>query len=295
VGLWTGIPVSVGIAATKTLAKVANHIAKKREGTGGVLAITTDADRIAALESFPISEVWGNGRRWAASLAHHGVETALQYASQPDYWIRRKMNVVALRTAWELRGESCIPLELAPPPKQSLTVSRSFGRRLFTCEEVQEPLIAYVSRAAEKPRKARLVAGHLLVFLHNSPHAKEEAYYGPSLSRRLPHQTSDTGELIRHACPLLAAIHRPGFAYVKCGVILAELSPETQAQPGLFDRPDTDRSARLMQALDKINAELGRGTLLYAGSGLARNWKAVASMESPHFTTNWRQVMQVIT
>jgi DNA polymerase V len=293
VGLWTGIPVSVGIAATKTLAKVANHIAKKREGTGGVFAITTDAERIDALGNFPIGEVWGIGRRWAASLARHGIETALQYASQPDDWIKRTMNVVALRTAWELRGESCIPLELAPPPKQSLTVSRSFGRRLFTCEEVQEPLIAYVSRAGEKLRQAKLVAGHLLIFLHNSPHANDQPYYGPSLSRRLPHQTSDTGELIRHACPLLAAIHRPGFAYVKCGVILTELSPESQAQAGLFDRPDTERSSRLMQAIDKINADLGRGTLVYTGSGLTRDWKATASMESPHYTTDWRQVIKI--
>ncbi len=203
------------------------------------------------------------------------------------------MNVVGLRTAWELRGEPCIPLELAPPPKQSITVSRSFGHRLTTSEQVQEPLIAYVSRAAEKLRQARLVAGHLLVFLHNSPHAKQEPFYGPSLARRLPQQTSDTAELIRHACPLLAAIHRPGLAYVKCGVILADLSPEGQAQAGLFDRMDTEKSTRLMQALDGINGQFGRGTLVYAGSGLSRDWAAVAAMESPHYTTNWRQVLRV--
>ncbi len=290
---WTGIPVSVGIAATKTLAKVANHIAKKREGTNGVFIITTDSERIAATESFPIGEVWGIGRRWAASLARYGIDTARQFAELPDDWIRRKMNVVGLRTAWELRGEPCIPLELAPPPKQSITVSRSFGRRLSTSEEIQEPLIAYVSRAAEKLRQAKLVAGHLLVFLHNSPHDKKEPFYGPSLSRRLPHQTSDTAELIKHACPLLAAIHRPGLAYVKCGVILTDLSPQDQTQIGLFDKMDTARSSRLMEALDRINADFGRGTLVYAGSGLSRDWKAVSSMESPHFTTDWRQVMKV--
>jgi DNA polymerase V len=243
VGRWTGIPVSVGIGPTKTLAKVANRIAKKRVGTGGVFAITTDAERIAAIEGFPIGEVWGIGRRWAASLARHGIEDARQFADLPDDWIRRKMNVVGLRTAWELRGESCIPLELAPPPRQSITVSRSFGRRLSSCEEIREPLIAYVSRAGEKLRQAKMVAGHLLVFLHNSPHARDQPFYGPSLARRLPHQTSDTAELIRHACPLLARIHRPGLAYVKCGVILAELSPEGQAQAGLFDRPDTAKKA----------------------------------------------------
>ena len=293
VGKWTGIPVSVGIAATKTLAKVANHIAKKREGTGGVFIIATDAERIAAIETFAIGDVWGIGRRWAASLARHGIETAHQFASLSDDWIRRQMNVVGLRTAWELRGEPCIPLELAPPPKQSITVSRSFGHRLATREQIQEPLIAYVSRAAEKLRQAGLVAGHLLVFLQNSPHARDEPYYGPSLGRRLLHQTSDTAELIGYACPLLAAIHRPGLAYVKCGVILAELSPREHAQAGLFDTIDTAKSSRLMEALDRINAEFGRGTLVYAGSGLARSWKAAAAMESPHYTTDWRQVLRI--
>ena len=293
VRLWTGIPVSVGIGRTKTLAKVANHIAKKRPGTGGVFAITDDVGRIAALGQFPIGEVWGIGRRWAGFLGRHGVATALDFARQPDDWIKRSMNVVALRTAWELRGEPCIPLELAPPPKQSITVSRSFGRRLSTLDEIQEPLTAYVSRAAEKLRQERMVAGHLLVFLQNSPHAKDEPYYGGSLGSRLPQQTSDTAELIRHACPMLARIHRPGPAYVKCGVILAELSPEGQAQAGLFDKLDTAKSSRLMQALDRINAEHGRGSLVYAASGLSRTWAAAATMKSRHYTTDWRQVLHV--
>ena len=294
VGRWTGIPVSVGIATTKTLAKVANHIAKKREGTGGVFTLASEAERIAAVEAFPIGEVWGIGRRWAASLARYGIDTAGQFAARPDHWIRGKMNVVGLRTAWELRGEPCIPLELAPPPKQSITVSRSFGHRLATNEELQEPLIAYVSRAGEKLRQAKMVAGHLLVFLQNSPHAKDEAYYGPSLGCRLPYQTSDTAELIRHACPLLAAIHRPGPAYVKCGVILTDLSPEGQAQAGLFEQVDPAKRSRLMQTLDRINGDFGRGTLVYAGSGLSRNWRAVAEMESPHYTTDWRAVVQIV-
>ena len=293
VGRWTGIPVSVGVAATKTLAKVANYIAKKRAGTGGVFVIADEAERIAAIEAFPIGEVWGIGRRWAASLARHGIGTALRYAELPDDWIGRKMGVVALRTAWELRGDSCIPLELAPPPKRSITVSRSFGHRLSAREEVQEPLIAHVSRAAEKLRQAKLVSGHLLVFLHNSPHDKHEPFYGPSIGRRLPGQTSDTAELIRHACPLLAAIHRPGLAYIKCGVILADLSPEGRAQAGLFDGIDAARGSRLMRAIDRINADFGRGKLVYAGSGLARDWAAAANMESPHYTTDWRQVMRV--
>jgi DNA polymerase V len=290
---WTGIPVSVGIGRTKTLSKVANHIAKKRPGTEGVFAIVTEEERIDTLDTFPIGEVWGIGSRWAASLARHGIATARQYAELPDDWIRRTMNVVALRTAWELRGESCIPLELAPPPRQSITVSRSFGRRLSTLEEIQEPLIAYISRAAEKLRQERMVAGHLLVFLHNSPHAKNEAFYGPSLGTNLPHQSSDTAELIRHACPMLARLHRPGLAYKKCGVILSDLSPEGQAQPGLFDQLDTDRSSRLMQALDRVNAQHGRNSLVYAGSGLAREWAAAAAMKSQHFTTNWQQVLHV--
>ena len=290
---WTGIPVSVGIAGTKTLAKVANRLAKKREGTGGVFVIAGEAERIEAVEAFPIGDVWGIGRRWAASLVGAGMETAGQFAGQSDDWIRRRMKVVGLRTAWELRGEPCIPLELAPPPKQTLTVSRSFGRRLRKLDEVREPLVAYVSRAAEKLRRAKLVAGHILVFLRNSPHSKDEAFYGASIGRRLARQTSDTGDLIRAASPLLGAIHRPGFAYAKCGVILAELAPEGRAQAGLFDNVDGAASARLMEALDRINADHGRGTLVYAASGLSRDWAGRSDMESPHYTTDWKQVIRV--
>jgi DNA polymerase V len=147
---WTGIPVSVGIGPTKTLAKAANHIAKKNSTAGGVCSIITPTDRRDALARLLIGEVWGIGRQWARFLEANGISTAAAFAGQPDSWIRTYLNVIALRTATELRGTPCIPLELAPPPRKGLVVSRMFGRKLADFEPVKEALVAYVTRAAQK-------------------------------------------------------------------------------------------------------------------------------------------------
>jgi DNA polymerase V len=290
---WTGIPVSVGIGPTKTLAKAANHIAKKDPAAAGIFVIATEEGRVAALERLPIGEVWGIGHRWAKPLEGHGIRTALAFSRQPDRWIRAHLNVVALRTAAELRGTPCIPLELAPPPRKGLCVSRAFGRKLAGFEPVREALAAYVARAAEKLRRDKLAARHMQVFLHTSPFAAREAYFGNATGLTLPHPTSDTAELIGHATAALRRIYRPGPLYAKCGVMLTELTPEGAGQTDLFDTRDTARRRDLMAALDAINRRMGRDTVVFAASGLRRGWKASASMKSRHFTTDWRQVMRV--
>lgn len=290
---WTGIPVSVGVAPTKTLAKAANWLAKRSEGANGVWSLQTDQERQEALLRLPIGDVWGIGRRWAAMLASHGVTTAAEFCRQPDSWIRQRMNVVGLRTAWELRGEPCIPLELAPPPKKNICVSRMFGKRLTAYEPVQEALIAYVSRAAEKLRRDRLTARQMTVFLHNSRFTTTEPHYSNSASFALAYATNDTGELIRQACTGLKRIFRDGFAYSKCGVILDELTGDAVRQGDLFDQGDTERTRKLMETLDTINRSMGRDTVFYAGSGIKRDWKAFATMKTQHFTTDWHALFKV--
>ncbi len=290
---WTGIPVSVGIGPTKTLAKAANHIAKKDPTAAGVRLIIGEEARCEALARLSVGDVWGIGRRWARFLEGHGIPTALAFSQQPDSWIRTHLNVVALRTATELRGSPCIPLELAPPPKKGLCVSRAFGRKLTAYEPIKEALVAYVSRAAEKLRRDRLAARHMLVFLHNSPFATAEAFYAPSIGIALPYPTSDTAELIGHATAALRQIYRPGPHYSKCGVLLTELTAEGAGQADLFDTRDTARRRSLMAALDAINRRMGRDTVFYAGSGIRRDWAAYATMKTQHFTTDWRQVMRV--
>ena len=159
----------------------------------------------------PIGEVWGIGHRWAKFLEGHGIRTALAFGEQPDRWIRTHLSIVALRTAAELRGTPCLPLELAPAP-EGLVASRSFGRKLAEFEPVKEALAAYVSRAAEKLRREKLAARHMQVFLHTSPFAANEPYLANATGFTLPHPTSDTAELIAHATAALRRIYRPGHA-----------------------------------------------------------------------------------
>jgi DNA polymerase V len=290
---WTGIPVSVGIGPTKTLAKAANRLAKTMPAAGGVWVITTLEERQEALSRLPVGDVWGIGRQWARFLEGNGIATALDLARLPDSWIRKNLNVIGLRTATELRGTPCIPLELAPPPKKGLVVSRMFGQKLTDFEPVKEALIAYVTRAGEKLRRDRLLARHMQVFIHNSPFDRREPYFSNGTGFKLPQPTSDTAELIRHACHALTRIFRPGIHYAKCGVMLTELVTEGTEQRDLFDIRDKDRRQRLMTALDTINRRMGRDTVFYAGSGIRRDWAAFANMRTQAFSTEWRQMMQV--
>jgi DNA polymerase V len=290
---WTGIPVSVGIGCTKTLAKAANQLAKKLPDAGGIWMIATPEQRLDSLSRLAIGDVWGIGRQWAKKLESHGILTALDFANRPDSWVRQHLNVVGLRTAQELRGMPCIPLELAPPTRKGLVVSRSFGKKLTEFEPVKQALVAYVSRAAEKLRRDRLAAHHMQVFLQNSPFSTTERYYGNAANVSLPYATSDTAELIAQAVPALRRIYRPGFHYAKCGVMLTELGPADIRQLDMFDTRDKARSERLMTALDAINRRMGRDTLIYAGSVFQREWQLAASMKSRHFTTDLRQVLQV--
>jgi DNA polymerase V len=290
---WTGIPVSVGIGPTKTLAKAANRIAKQNADAEGVWSLTTPSSQHDALSQLPVGDVWGIGRQWAKLLEGQGITTALALSEQSDAWLKKHLNVVGQRTAWELRGIPCIPLELAPSPRKGIMVSRSFGRRLTEFEPVREALAAYVTRVAEKLRHERRHARQMMIFLHNSPFDAKEAYFSRQASFQLPHPTSDTAELIHHACQALASIFRPGIHYNKCGVMLTELTPDTVHQGDFLDTRDTARSQQLMTAVDAINRRMGRDTVFYAASGVKRDWAMARTMKSQHFTTDWQQLLQV--
>ena len=290
---WTGIPVSVGIGPTKTLAKAANRLAKTIPAANGVWSLTTPESRQQALSRLRVADVWGIGRQWAAFLEQNGVATAQQFAEMPDSWIRSHLNVIGLRTATELRGIPCIPLELAPPPKKRLVVSRMFGKNLTEFEPIKEALIAYVTRAAEKLRRDGLQARHMAVFLQNSPFNAKEAFYGNSHVFQLPMPTSDTAELIRFACQGLRCIFKDGYHYSKCGVMLTELTATNEHQGDFFTRGDTQKSRDLMACLDAINRRMGRNTVFYAGSGITREWAAFANRKSATYTTDIGQIIRV--
>jgi DNA polymerase V len=293
---WTGIPVSVGIAPTKTLAKLANNTAKKTAGYNGVCILEDAATWDPVLAAFEVGDIWGIGRQYAKLLLGIGVDTALKFSRLPDNWLRKNMSVVGLRTAQELRGQPCIPLELHADLKKGITVSRSFGKRLTEYQELEEALSSYVARAGEKLRREGLQAKHMLVFMHTSPFTKDAAkdpYYAPHLSFALPVHTNYTPELVHYAAWALKEMYRPGYRYMKCGVMLTELVQEGNHTIDMFDTRDEKRQSKLMAAMDHINSAMGRRTLFYAGSGVKRPWVGASSLKSPAYSTDWDNLITV--
>jgi DNA polymerase V len=293
---WTGIPVSVGIAPTKTLAKVANETAKKKAGYNGVCILDTAQRWEPLLAEFDVGDVWGIGSQYKKLLNKNGVQTALEFSRLPETWLRKHMSVVGARTARELCGEPCLELELHVDAKKGITDSRSFGQRITELPALSEALASYVARAAEKLRREKLLAKHMLVFMHTSPFAKDAAkdpYYAPSLSFALPLHTNYTPELVHYALWALGKMYRPGYRYMKCGVMLTDLILESTETGDLFARRDTVRQSKLMAALDHVNHTFGKRTLFYASSGVRQGWTGASSRKSPAYTTDWESLIQV--
>jgi DNA polymerase V len=286
---WTGLPVSVGIAETKTLAKIANRVAKRTADQDGVFDLLACPDRDTLLSRVAVEDVWGIGPNYARLLKQHGIATALQLRQADEHWIRTHMGVVGVRLVAELRGRSCLDLEACPPPKQGMTCSRSFGRAVSTLAEMEEAVSSYVARAAEKLRGEGLAATVLTVFVMTNA-LKDEPQYRNSVTCSLPVGTDTTSELIRAALRGLRTIYRDGYRYKKAGVMCTALVPASQVQPNLFDQQNRPRSKRLMTALDAINDRWGAGTLQYASSGLTKAWKTQCHRRSPAYTTNWEEL-----
>ncbi len=284
----TGIPIHVGVGATKTLAKVADELAR---ASGGVFVFgPTDDDRDEVLARFPVEDIWGVGPARAAKLHSLGVTTALDLARVPDDWARRHLTVVGARTAAELRGISCLPLELAPPSRETIVRSRSFSRPFETLAEMERAVATYVSRAAEKARRFGLAPAGISVFV-TTRHFGPGPHYERSISARLVQPTAFTPDLVRSAKELLARIWRPGFRYKKAGVTLLDLAPERPEQANLFV-PSDPRKQALMTALDAVNGIYGSGTVRVAGAaaGMGQQteaWQMTQQRRSPAYTTSW--------
>jgi DNA polymerase V len=289
---WTGIPVSVGIAESKTLAKVANYLAKRSPHAAGVFDLSAETNPQRILSQIPVEKVWGVGPGTTRLLKAHGIETAWDLREADEHWIRKHLGIVGLRTVQELRARSCLPLEQCPPPKQGIMVSRSFGHPVESLAEMQEAVATYTSRAAEKLREVHLAATVLMVFLETNPFTDEPQYNNVS-TIELPVATDTSHELIRHALQGIKTIYRAGYRYKKAGVKLAGLVPVSHIQADLFDSQDRGRAKRLMQALDRINDRMGAGTLQYAAAGLNPRWKAKFARRSQAYTTNWKHLPQV--
>ncbi len=291
----TGIPVCVGFGATKVLAKLANRLAKKRAGYDGVFVWpTAPAEVNALLESVPVQDVWGIGKRLADRLGAHGVATARALRDMDDTKAQRVLAVTGLRIVWELRGISCLELEELAPPKKAICCARGFGVPLSTLEELREPLATYVSVVAEKLRAQKLVAGHVQVFLETNPHT-EERQYNPGLGHTLDMASNFTPELSALAAGLLKRIHRPGYRFRKVGVLMSDLCAEGEVQSS-FDGPSPASIARrekLMATLDEVNRTRGRGAVrLGSAGGSAPAWGMRQALLSRCYTTRWTELLR---
>ncbi|MFL6229139.1 MAG: Y-family DNA polymerase [Pyrinomonadaceae bacterium] len=288
---WTGIPVSVGIAPTKTLAKLGSTIAKHSKKAAGVVSLQNAHHAEYALARTPTRDVWNVGARLAKRLKDSGIETALQLRDADERVLSRRISVAVGRIVLELRGVSCLPLTVCRPARKSVICSRSFGRAVEALAELEEAVAFHVSRAAEKLRRDCLTASVLVVFI-STGRCGEEPYHNSAVLS-LGTATSFTPELIRAARGGVARIYRAGLRYKKAGVMLLGLARASAAQGGLFDRVDRARADRLMRTLDEVNARMGAETLRYAAAGLRRDWRMLCERRSPSYTTNWDELLLV--
>lgn len=288
---WTGIPVSVGMARTKTLAKIANRLAKKSEKAKGVLDLTQAPYIRPALERTDVEDVWGIGHRIARKLRQAGIATALQLSKANLDWIQKTFSVMTVRTVLELQGQVCFALEEVPEPNQSITVSRSFGKEIESLEELQQALCLYVSRAGEKLRAQKQSAELLTAFAMNNRFGKDDAYYN-SASCVFETATDSSLDLVGAAGQLAKQIYRNDIQFKKAGVILNRLVPKSRLPLNLFtDRGKLRRDERLMAALDRINQ---RGKqVFFASEGIVKPWQTKFEHKSGCYTTRWDELVKV--
>jgi len=291
----THLTVGVGIAQTKTLAKLANHAAKQwQRQTGGVVDLSNLERQRKLMSLLPVDEVWGVGRRISKKLEAMGIKTALQLADTDIRFIRKHFNVVLERTVRELRGEPCLGLEEFAPVKQEIVCSRSFGGRITEYHEMRQAICSYASRAAEKLRGEHQYCRFISAFVKTSPFALNEPYYGNSASVKLLTPTQDSRDIITAAAKCLEAIWRDGHRYQKAGVMLGDFYSHGVAQLNLFDdNAPRQNSEKLMEVLDHLNAKDGRGTLYFAGQGIQAAWQMKREMLSPRYTTRYSDLLKV--
>ncbi len=283
----THLTVGVGIAQTKTLAKLANHAAKKWSKTGGVLDLSNIDRQKKLLALVPVEDVWGVGRRISKKLNAMGITTAKDLADQSTYIIRKHFNVVLERTVRELRGEPCLELEEFAPTKQQIVCSRSFGSRITEYMDMRQAVCAFAERAAEKLRKERQYCKQIAVFVRTSPHAEGEVFYGNQANGKLLTPSNDTRDIIRVAMDALDQIWIDGHRYMKAGVMLGDFFSQGVSQLNLFDeyRPQPNSEA-LMRVVDGLN-QSGKASLFFAGQGIEKSWAMKREMLSPAYTTRF--------
>ena len=290
---WLGIPVTVGIAPTKTMAKVANKIAKKSVKAKGVLDLMNPHYQEIALKGYDVADVWKIGPARATLLKSHGINTAWDLRNVDLNWIDKRMGVEGVRAAKELKGEPCYPLEFTKPQKKHIGCGKSFGIKVETLAEVKEGLASHIAQATARLRQDKQVAGEIIVYLQTNPFSNGPQYNNGVIVE-LPIATDDTGEFISMAEKAVESIYRPGFIYKRVHVDFGKLRLNTDIQQNLFTSRDRDKKVSLMSALDKINVNFGAGRLRYLAEGMEKAWRTRFDYKSNRFTTNWDELLIAI-
>jgi len=287
---WTGIPVSIGIGETKTLAKIAHKLSKRKPEYDGVFNIIDHPEIDQLLASIEVNDIWGIGGQYTKFLNKHNINNALQLRNARDKWVEKHLTSVGLRTVLELRGIPCIPLEETIPAKKGIMSSRSFGKPVEKLTELKEAVATYISIGAEKLRKQKSAASVVHVFLATDFFKEEPKYFNFS-TFRLPTATASTTDLIGYAHKSLEKIFRKGYQYKRAGVMLTGIVPENQIQYNLFEpKPLNRRRETLTKVIDKINLELGTDTIQYAAEGINKPWRMRQAKRTKRFTTKWDEI-----
>jgi DNA polymerase V len=290
---WTGISVSIGIGETKTLAKVANDLAKNVSSSEGIYALVDLESVDRALKHLFTEEIWGIGKNLSTKLASYGIRTALEFKNLSDNWLRKNFSTPVLRTAWELRGISCSKLEEFPMQRQSITRSRSFAQGIADLEKLEKSIASFTSNVSKKLRQQKLIANYLTVFIATSPF--QPSYYANSSTVSLIEPSAYTPLLIKHAKDALGKIYRKGHTYKKAGVILNQIVSEHCFQRDLFtgNLALDEKQMQVMQVLDKINQRFGDNALYFAAQGIGSKYHGKCTKCSPCYTTRWEDLLTI--
>ena len=294
---WTGLPVCVGIGASKTLAKLANHCAKKRPIFNGVCNFNQMTEQAVnqILSEVEVGEVWGIGRKLAPKLNAMAINSVLDLKQSNTERLRQQFGVVMEKTIRELNGTVCIEMEEIAPPKQQILSSRSFGIPVSDYHSLSESVTLYMSRAAEKLRKQHSYAGSVYVHIRTSPFKPDEPYYGNGMTISLPSPTDDTRQLVNVGLWALRQLYRPNFNYQKAGVMLGDLVPAEGCQTDLFTTSTPPlKSNKLMTIMDGINRKMGKESIKLASEGFKRPWKMKQGNKSPCYTTSWNEIIKTV-
>lgn len=297
---WTGIPVSVGIAPTKTLAKIANHIAKKNKVYNGVFVFVNHpyglpfgrADKDSLLKTFPVKDVWGVGEKYAGFFNRNKIYTAYDLKTADENRIKEHLGVMGQRLVLELRGTVCYPINVNPENKKEICTTRSFGNSVESYAELEQATTSYVTKVAEKLRKQKSYAQSLLIFIMTNKYAKGPRYVNYKIVK-LPTPTNQTSELIHYAVIALKNLYKKGYKYKKSGVIVSDVIPAEGTQSILWDDKNRNKNKKLLQVIDKINQQAGIEKVKFAIQGTDKTWKMKQENLSPRYTTKWSDILVV--